>query len=221
MQQIVVTLLYYARAVDPIILVALGSIAVNQAKRNETTAQAIKQLVYYCATHPDSTIRYKQLDMLLCVRSDGSYLSESQACSRSGVNIYIFRGAKNNQNDNKWAIITISHIIKNVMASASEVEFVALFINTKEAVEFRTTLEEMGYSQPATPIPLDKSTYDGIMNWKMQQKLSREIYMCFYCVRDRVKQKHFDVFCKPGLINLGCIFNKHHSRAHNKGMRPI
>ena len=44
-KQILVTLLYYAREVDTIILVDLVSVSDNQANRNETTAQAIKQLL--------------------------------------------------------------------------------------------------------------------------------------------------------------------------------
>ena len=56
-QQIVITLLYYARSVVHIMLVALGSIAANQAKRNKTTSQAIKQLFHYCDSHTNSTIR--------------------------------------------------------------------------------------------------------------------------------------------------------------------
>ena len=40
-QKIVGTLLYYARAVNPKMLVYLVSIAVNQAKINEKTAQEI------------------------------------------------------------------------------------------------------------------------------------------------------------------------------------
>ena len=45
-QKIVGTLIYYAREVKPKMMVTLGSISVNQAKSNETTAQSIKQLLY-------------------------------------------------------------------------------------------------------------------------------------------------------------------------------
>ena len=45
--------------------------------------------------------------------------------------------------------------------------------------------------------------------------------MRFYWAGDRVKQKHFDIFWKPGVINLGGYFNKHHSPAHNKVTRLI
>ena len=40
-QQVVGSLLYYARAIDPTLLVALGSIACEQNKPTEKTAEAI------------------------------------------------------------------------------------------------------------------------------------------------------------------------------------
>ena len=55
-------------------MVALVSIFANQDKSNETTYQSIKTLLYYCYTHPDSTIIYKKISMVLRVHSDGSYL---------------------------------------------------------------------------------------------------------------------------------------------------
>jgi hypothetical protein len=58
LQQITGTLLYYARAVDPTMLVALRTISAQQANGTEATANAIIQLLNYCATHPVSTIRY-------------------------------------------------------------------------------------------------------------------------------------------------------------------
>jgi hypothetical protein len=57
LQQITGTLLYYARAVDPTMLVALGIVA-QQVNGTEATLDAIAQLLKYCATHPVSTIRY-------------------------------------------------------------------------------------------------------------------------------------------------------------------
>ena len=79
LQEVIGTLLYYARAVDSTMLVALGTLASAQAKGTEATAQAITQLLNYCATHPDAVVQYKASDMQLHVHSDASYLSESQA----------------------------------------------------------------------------------------------------------------------------------------------
>ena len=70
--QTMVTLLYYARVVDPTVMVALGSISSNQDNINETTAQSIKQLLYYCDTHKDATICYKKNRMVIRIHSDSS-----------------------------------------------------------------------------------------------------------------------------------------------------
>lgn len=53
-QQIIGSLLYYARAVDPTILVALGSISQQQSAPTENTWLAVKQLLDYCGTYPDA-----------------------------------------------------------------------------------------------------------------------------------------------------------------------
>ncbi len=62
-QQIVGTFLYYAMAVDPTMLVALGSISEAQTKGTENTAQAVVRLLNYAATHPDASVRYTASDM--------------------------------------------------------------------------------------------------------------------------------------------------------------
>ena len=82
-QEVIGVLLYYARAVDNTLLVALGSLA--SAPHSENTAEAIVHLLNYCATHPDAIVRFHASDiMVLLVHSDASYLSEANARSRSG-----------------------------------------------------------------------------------------------------------------------------------------
>jgi hypothetical protein len=81
LQQITGTLLYYVRAVDPTMLVALGTIAAQQSKGTEAPADVIVQLLNYCATHIVSTIRYRASDMILHIHSDVSYLFEANAQS--------------------------------------------------------------------------------------------------------------------------------------------
>ena len=57
-QQITGTLLYYAKAVDSTLLVALGTISSQQAKATTATNRAVVQLLDYCATHPEAVLRY-------------------------------------------------------------------------------------------------------------------------------------------------------------------
>jgi hypothetical protein len=56
LQQVIGTLLYYARAVDNTMLVAIGSIASKQNNGTEETMQEVTHLLNYCATHPDAVI---------------------------------------------------------------------------------------------------------------------------------------------------------------------
>jgi hypothetical protein len=75
LQEVTGTLLYYARAVDCTMLVALGSIAA--AKTTQATSQAVIQLLNYAAINPDATPEYKASDMCLHVHSDASYFSDA------------------------------------------------------------------------------------------------------------------------------------------------
>jgi hypothetical protein len=74
-QKIRGSVLYYARAVDPTVLMPLNDIATEQTKATEKTQAAADQLLDYLATHPNATIRYHASDMILHIHSDASYLS--------------------------------------------------------------------------------------------------------------------------------------------------
>jgi hypothetical protein len=67
-QQIVGSFLYYARAVDPTILMALSAIASQEALPTEDTRNCLNQFLDYMATHPDAKKRYRASDMVLNVR---------------------------------------------------------------------------------------------------------------------------------------------------------
>jgi hypothetical protein len=45
--------------------------------------------------------------------------------------------------------------------------------------------------------------------------------MRFYWVRDRAQQGQFDIGCGPSAQNLGDYFTKHHTPAHQKGIRSM
>jgi hypothetical protein len=64
-QKVTGSVLYYARAVDPIVLMLLNDIATDQTKAPEKTQAATNQMVDYLATHPDAAIRYHASDMIL------------------------------------------------------------------------------------------------------------------------------------------------------------
>jgi len=83
-QKIFGSLLYYARAVDMMVLMALSTIASEQMKGTERTMEKALQVLDYLATHPDATIRFHATDMVMNIHLDASYLlapnSHSRAC---------------------------------------------------------------------------------------------------------------------------------------------
>jgi hypothetical protein len=74
-QKVTGSVLYYARAVDPTVLMPLNDITTEQTEATEKAQAATNQLLDYLATHPDATIRYHASDMILHIHSDASYLS--------------------------------------------------------------------------------------------------------------------------------------------------
>jgi hypothetical protein len=76
-QDIVSTLMYYAWAVDSILLAALSTIATQQTNGTQAVANACHQHLDYVATHPNAGLHYHACNMILAVQTDASYLSET------------------------------------------------------------------------------------------------------------------------------------------------
>jgi hypothetical protein len=152
-------------------LVALGTIASNQTKGTQATAQAVTQILNYASAHPDATVRYHASDMCLHIHSDAYYLSEANARSRSGDPFFLSANpidptkppsTYNPPPPYTGAIHTVSATMANVTASGTEAKFGALFHNVGDAVPLRTALIEMGHPQPATPIQTENACAIGI-----------------------------------------------------------
>jgi hypothetical protein len=215
-QQITGTLLYYARAVDAILPVALGTIAAQQANGTATTQAAITQILDYCHTHPSATIRYRASGMILKIHSYASSLSEAKARSRAGGLFYIGDKPSNQPERGNGPILNKSTIMRNVMSLAAEAECSALYDNTKGGVSLRNTLDEIKHPQPPTPVQVDNSTTHGFANRQIKQQKSKSMDMRFYWIQDCVTQKQFKVYWRPGPTNLADYFTKHHSPAHHR-----
>jgi hypothetical protein len=222
-QEIVGVFLYYGRAVDSTMLVALGSIA--SAKTTEETAAAVTHLLNYAASNPEATVRFHASDMCLKIHSDASYLSEPKARSRAGGHFFLSANsplptATSFPPPENGAIHTLSSIMKVVLSSATEAELAACFFNAKEGVMIRIILIEMGHAQPTTPIQVDNNCAAGIANNTVKQRRSKAIDMRFYWLQDRECQGQFHIHWRKGAENLADYFTKHHSPAHHRRMRP-
>jgi hypothetical protein len=221
LQQLTGTLLYYARAVDPNLIMPINVLASEQSKATSDASDKVIKLLNYCNTHPETKIRYHASEMILYIHSDASYLSEREAKSRSGGFFYMGNIADTANKLTNGEILIISTVLKHVMSSAAEAEIGAFFINAKEGAVLRTTLEELGHHQPPTPLETDNTTSTGYSNGTIKQKRTKAMDRRFYLIKDRVKQGQFNVYWGPGYQNLSDYFTKHHSPAHRKRMREI
>lgn len=220
-QQVVGSFMYYCRATDPTIPVALNELAGRQSKATKSLMQRCKHFLDYMATHPNASIRFYASDMILNVHSDASYLSAPNARSRASG--YFFLGSVPQPNmpiKLNGAINVICSTLKFVAASAAEAELGALFHNAKEAKILRITLEELGHKQPPTPIHIDNSTTVGIVNNTIKRQKSRSMEMRYFWLLDGSVQKLFDFQYHPGLENLADYPSKHHTGSHHMEVRP-
>ena len=109
-QQVTGTFLYYARAVDATMLVALSAITSEQATPTEETMKKTLQFLDYAASHLDAILTYRASNMVLNVHSDASYLSEPKARSRAGGHYFLSDNAANP--DDNGAVLNIAQVIK-------------------------------------------------------------------------------------------------------------
>jgi hypothetical protein len=107
------------------------------------------------------------------------------------------------------------------VASAAESEVGACFHNAQSGAPLRVTLTELGHTQPPTPLRTDNSTAFGILSETTKQRQSKAKDMIYHWLTDRVRQKQFDLYWRPGRENLGNYHTTHHSAQHHKDMRHL
>jgi hypothetical protein len=135
--------------------------------------------------------------MILHIHIDASYLSVSNARSRLGG--LFCCGDKSPQQDTlNVSILNVAAVIKKVVASAAKSEVGACFNNAQSGAPLRVTLTELCHIQPPTPLRTDNSTEFGILNKTIKQKISKAMDMRYQWPTDRVRQKQFDVYWRPG-----------------------
>jgi hypothetical protein len=80
-QQIVGSILYYTRAVDMMVLMALSRIAIDQTKATEKTMAKCTQLLDFLAYHANAKVCFYASNMIMNIHLDASYLSKGKARS--------------------------------------------------------------------------------------------------------------------------------------------
>ena len=114
-QSIVGVLLFYGRAVDNKLLVAINAIGSQQAHAIEETNKAVATLLDYVATYPEDGILYRASDMILAAHSGAGFHNESKGRIRTGAHIFL----SDNDPIPRWngAILTIA-----LMSSPSDLK---------------------------------------------------------------------------------------------------
>jgi hypothetical protein len=220
-QQIVGSILYYARAVDMTVLMALSTIAIEQMSATEKTMSKCVQLLDYLAHNADAKIRFYASDMVMNIHSDASYLSEGRARSRTCG--HFFMGWMPCDGDPiriNGALHVSTNVIRFVVASAAEAELGALFHNCQTGIIFCSILIDMGHAQPKTPVHCGNETAVGIANNTVKRQRSRSMEMRFFWISDKCAQDMYALHWHPGQENLADYQSKHHAGAHHTKVRP-
>ncbi len=110
--------------------------------------EALTQLLNYCATHPNASICYHASDMVLWAHSNTSYLSASKG--RSHAAGYYFLSSHQHSvptatdpaPPDNGPVHVLCQIMHQVLASAAEAEFSALFLNAQMACPMHIALDE-------------------------------------------------------------------------------
>ena len=199
-------------------LPALGSVATQQGNPTENTMQKVMQFLDYAATHPDAIITYRASDMVLAGHSNASYLSETKARSRAGGHFFISSDTADPPNNG--SVLTTSQVIKTAMSSVAEDELGALFINCREVIPARHTLEKMGHKQPPTPMQTDNTTALGVVSNNIASKNLKSMDMRLHWLRCRANQGQFRHYWAPGPTNKADYPTKHFAASHHRTIRP-
>jgi hypothetical protein len=218
-QKIIGWLLYYARAVNNKLLAALNAISAGQAKAMVHTEQLVETFLSYVATYPNDGIVYRASNMALCAHADAGCLNETKSRSRAGVHIYLLDDYPNPCFNGM--VLTISTIIKFVMASAAKAELTALFIAARKMVPHRQTLIDMGWPQPCSPIQTDNSTAVWITNKTIVPKRANMMDMRLCWLQCHSSQKQFRYYWGAGSKNWADYSTINHPDIYHEVHHPM
>ena len=127
--------MYYGIAIKNNVLVTLGNIGLEQAAATPLTINKVNHLLHYLASNPIATIRFHASGMILPIHSNTSYFPVSKARSRARGVYFLSDTKPDNITFNKYTpvlngfIFLLCKIPRNIMASAAEDEYGALFLN--------------------------------------------------------------------------------------------
>ncbi len=218
-QEIVGSVLYYARAIDNTLLQAVNALSSQQTHPTQNTNVAAERLLSYCTRYPNNVLVLSACDMVLHVQVDASYLSRPGSRSVAGGILYL--GNRDAPEQVNGAVHAFSTVIQSVVASVAETEYAGLFLGGQDAAARREELNSLGYPQPPTTILCDNKCAVGIASDTVKPKRTKSIDMRFHWIRDRIRQGQFNVRWQQGSDNLANFFTKALSVHHHQRLMPL
>jgi hypothetical protein len=223
-QSVVGSFLYYARAIDPTMLVTLNNLGTSQAAAIEDTSNRCNMLMDYAHTHPDATIRYHASDMQLWIISDAAYLVKPGAQSHY-AGLFFLRSRSPSPPavpvvKLNGAILVNCKTIANVVASAAEAETGGVFGNAQTGIAIGIVLQELGHPQDQIPLQTDNSTAPSFVTKNIKQRRSKTWDMRWNWLREKISQALFRVYWAKGIHNEVDYFTKHHPPKHHIQQQP-
>ncbi len=194
---------WYAQGVDATMLTPISALSAQQDKPTQVTMRRVQHFLDYAASKEPAVTTYCASDMVLAIHSDAGYLNEEGARSRAGGHHFLSENVANPSNNG--AIYNEASTIKAVMSSIAEAKTGALYTNARKGVE----------EQNRTSSATDNSTAEGIINLQVQPKYTKAMDMRFHLLRDRgFNQKQFQFYWRPGTLQRGDYWKKHHPPSH-------
>jgi hypothetical protein len=218
LQELVGSILYYARAVDPTMLTICLRISSEQAAPTEAVKAHAVRLLQYAARYPNNELVFQKSKMHLIIQADASFNSRTKGRSVAGGIAYC--GDVDDPTTENGMLHAISSIIDVVCASAGEAEYGSAFINAQNGVGLRHILIALGHAQPPTPILCDNEFAIGLATDTIKQRKSKSIDLRFHWLRDRIRQGQFTIQYHPGDQILADFFTKTLSAAKHQAMMP-
>jgi hypothetical protein len=176
-----------------------------QSQPTVNLMQSLDRLIGHVAKHPNNHRAIRPSNMLLQCHSDASYLSLPNSGSKAGG--YITLG-DHNPNFLNSPLHCMSTIIPVVVASAGEAELAALFANMQICIILRTTLTNVGYPQPCTPMWCDNEFVKGMCESSVRPKKSKSMDVRFNWCRQHVSNGSFSIPFIASLADYADFFTK-------------
>ena len=118
------------------------------------------------------------------------------------------------------AMLNIAHIMKTIMSSEAEAEIGAMYVNAREAVPARQSLNEMGHHQPLTQMKNDNTAAHSVVTNNVHPKRTKGMDISFQWLWCRDAQDQFRYFWRPGSQNWADYWTKNFPASHHINMRP-